>query len=368
MNCLVIIPTTGDEYAVSAPLAWMFNKHLDNVKGIFGFQLTKELVMNHDLFIIELNWFFELAEFKLLVEYIKQNNRNANILFGGLYAALKYKEIFHLLDVDYFIQGDNEMPMQMLLDSVNPKEIPNLTGKDFENPVQYVFKEDDYYNLEFSLDWFPSYSRFIEADILYQLPMILTSKGGCATVHKGCDYCMGSKHQVLKKIYNRPPLVMSNDVLMHLLEKVEKKFKNASLILLSQYNYDFSTQSFDLDMTVEIDCKIPPEKIKDVLYGFKKCVLNIPTYAAEGLSRESIERNYKEIMQMEDEDHKVKFFGNVGEAATINISEAQKPGSNSESALPEWAHWDFYMDLEQAYIFSEVFYHKLDAGRKFTGG
>jgi hypothetical protein len=39
-----------------------------------------------------------------------------------------------------------------------------------------------------------------------------------------------------------------------------------------------------------------------------------------------------------------------------------------ERALPEWAHWDFYMDLEQASIFSEVFYHKPDAGRTFTGG
>lgn len=367
MNCLVIIPTTGDEFAVSAPLAWMFSKHLDKVKGIFGFQLTKEIVINNDLFIIELNWFFELAEFKLLVEYIKQNNRNAKILFGGLYAALKYKEIFQLLDVDYFIQGDNELPIQMLLDSVNPEEIPNITGKNFENPVSYVFKENDYYNLEFSLDWFPSYSGFIEKDMLYQLPMILTAKGGCTTVHKGCDYCMGSKHQVLKKIYNRPPLAMSNDVLMHLLEKVEKKYKNASLILLSEYNYDFSTQSFDLDMTVEIDCQIPLEKIKDVLYGFKKCVINMPTFAAEGMSRESIGHNYKEIMQLEDDDHKIKIFGTVGEAATTYIPEAQKPGPNPVSTLPEWAHWDFYMDLEQAYIFSEVFYHKLDAGRKFTG-
>jgi hypothetical protein len=167
---------------------------------------------------------------------------------------------------------------------------------------------------------------------------------------------------------------MNNDVLMHLLEKLEKSFNNASLVLLSRYDYDFSNQSFDLDMTVEIDCRIPLEKIKELLYGFRKCVLNLPAYAAEGLSMEGLRERIEEFTQLEDDDHKIKLLGNVGEAAALSISEvlggsgAQPPDAGQGSELPEWAHWDFYQDLEQAYIFSEIFYHKLDAGKKFTAG
>ena len=135
MKCLIIIPTTMHNYSFSAPLTWMFSKHTDKVTGIYGFELTEELVKSYDFFIIELNWFIELFEFQLLTEYIKKNNKNAKILFGGLYAALKYKEIFPRCDVDYFIQGDNELPIEMLLQDENPAAIPNLVGKNFENQI-----------------------------------------------------------------------------------------------------------------------------------------------------------------------------------------------------------------------------------------
>lgn len=362
MQCLVIIPTTMNNYSFSAPLAWMFSNYSDKVKGIFGFQLTEELVKSYHFFIIELNWFIELAEFKLLVEYIKEKNKDAKILFGGMYSSLKYKEIFKQYDVDYFIQGDTELPIEMFLDSINPKKIPNFIGKDFENPVTYVFKEEYYKDIDFNLDWFPSYFKYVEKNQMYQLPSIVTSKGGCGAVHKECDYCMGSKYGELKKIYNRPPIFMSNDLLMSLLEKLEKKFEVASLFICTEYNYDFSNEHFNIEMNVEIDSPVATEKIEEILYAFKKCLLNISIYE-EGLCGKAVRDNLKEIIALEDKDHQVRFFSFNTEAVKYGI-----PGDHllhSETVLPEWAHWDYYIDMDEALKFSNLFY-KLHKKKKFS--
>lgn len=364
MKYLVIIPNTMHNYSFSAPLAWMFSQHIDKVTGVFGFELTGELVESHDCFIIELNWFIELYEFKLLVEYIKKKNKNAKILYGGLYAALKYKEIFAQYDVDYFIRGDNELPMAMFLDEVSPANIPNFVGKDFENPVTYTFKEEDYRDITFNLDWFPSYFRYIEGEQMYQLPMVITSKGGCSTVHKECDYCMGAKHKELIKIYNRPPITMNNDTLMNLLEKIEKKFHRASLLILSENNFDFSNRCFDIDMNVEIDSPVSIEKIEQILYAFKKCLLNISVYE-EGLCGEMIRSNYRDIIQLEDKDHQIRFFAFDKDSAKLYIPEDHL--LHAEDVLPAWTHWNYYSDFNQALIFSEMFYYNLDKSKKIGG-
>lgn len=364
MKCLVIIPTTMHNYSFSAPLTWMFSKHTDKVTGIYGFELTEELVKNCDFFIIELNWFIELFEFRLLAEYIKKKNKNAKILFGGLYAALKYKEIFQCCDVDYFIQGDNELPIEMFLEGEMPAAIPNFLGKNFENPVTYTFKEEDYQNMEFNLDWFPSYFRHIEENQMYQLPMVITSKGGCSTIHKGCDYCMGAKTREMEKIYHRPPVAMSNNTLMNLLGKVEKKFESASLLVLSRYHFDFSGRSFDLNMNVEIDSPISIEEIGEILNGFKKCLLNISVYE-DGLCGEVVRDNYDKIIKMEDKNHKIQFFTYEKDAVRLDIPEDHI--LHAEDVLPGWTHWDYYSDMEQALIFSEMFYYKLDKNKKFGG-
>lgn len=363
MKCLVIIPSTIHNHSLSAPLVWMFSKHIDNVTGIYGFELTEELVKSHGFFIIELNWFIQLFEFKLLVEYIKKENKDAKILFGGLYASLKYKEIFALFDVDYFIKGDNELPMEMFLESINPGKIPNLIGKNFENPVKYVFSKEDYRNIEFSLDWFPSYYQNIKENQDYQLPMIITSKGGCSTVHKGCEHCLGSHSEELKKIYNRPPIIINNDILINLLESVERKFESASLLFLSEYSYDFSSKYFDIDMTVEIDSIIPVDKIREILHAFKTCNLYISVYA-EGLFGTVVRDDFAKILDLEDKDHQIRFYAYLEDAAALDI-----PGDHllhSAELSPAWTHWDYYTNIYKATLFSFHFYNNLDNNRKFS--
>jgi len=159
MKTLVIIPTLLLDCSFSAPLAWMFAKHADRVKGVYGFELTRDMVLEHEQFIVELNWFVELHEFGLIVDFIRRNNRSAKILFGGMYAGIRHREIFQRYDVDHFILGDNELPIGLFVESVAPREIPNCVGRDFANPISYAFTEDQYGDLDFDLSRFPSYFK-----------------------------------------------------------------------------------------------------------------------------------------------------------------------------------------------------------------
>ncbi len=85
MKHLVIIPTVKPSYILgfSAPLAWLFSSHTDQVTGIYGFQLNDELAGSYDSFIVDLNWYFELYEFTLLVNFIKKRNPNANMYLSN---------------------------------------------------------------------------------------------------------------------------------------------------------------------------------------------------------------------------------------------------------------------------------------------
>lgn len=208
MAALVVIPALEEYYSFSAPLGWLFSKNSDQVLGIYGFEVTKELVRSHDLFILELNWFIELREFELLVSCIRRYNPGARILFGGLYSQPKFEEIFQRFEVDYFIEGYNELPMQLFLNGEDPKTIPNMVGRGFQNPTSYVFEEADYEDIEFNLDWFPSYLEYGTSKPLgrrggrYWFPYLVTSRGGCVSAHGGCEYCMGSRLRVFEDLYH----------------------------------------------------------------------------------------------------------------------------------------------------------------------
>jgi len=100
METLVVIPSSviWPRYSFSAPVAWLFSKHCDNTRGIYGFELNDNLIKQYRQFVVELNWFDELEEFGLVVNKIKKINKDSKILIGGLYAALKRKEIFDRYD------------------------------------------------------------------------------------------------------------------------------------------------------------------------------------------------------------------------------------------------------------------------------
>jgi hypothetical protein len=164
--------------------------------------LSKEYIEEYKTFIIEINWYIELYEAVLISSFIKKHNKKAKILFGGLFASLSYRQIFEKFNVDYCIKGDNELPMEMFISGTSPEEIPNFIGRDFEHDITYSFKEEDFKDLEFNLEWFPSYFRHLKdnpfprgAMNTYSMPMIITAKGDVLLLMKAVITCMGSHYK-----------------------------------------------------------------------------------------------------------------------------------------------------------------------------
>lgn len=380
MNALVVFPITMHNYSFSAPAAWLFSKNKEKVSGVYGFDLTAELVKQYDFFFVELNWFIQLYEFTQIVAFIKKINPQARILFGGLYSALKAEELFQRLDVDFYIQGDNEEPIELLLNDYPLSQIPNLMGRNFRNPVSYRFTAADFRNLEFDLDWFPSYFSYVSNNDLYymedqnyadlydyndqyHLPMIITSKGGCKVNHPGCENCMGSKYEVLRQIYHRPPVAMDNETLLALIRQIEKKYPKASLFFLSNLDYDFTDQFFNIDMSIEIDANMSVESIIRILYAFPKCKINIGIYE-EGVSGATIRKDYKRLLDAEDAQHRVAFFIYDRDTHLVDIPPERR--LYSEDTFPKWAYWDYYQDYDLAYRFGKFFHSKVKAERRFA--
>ncbi|MBN2005480.1 MAG: hypothetical protein JXA21_19130 [Anaerolineae bacterium] len=393
MKTLVIIPSLQHKYTFSAPLAWLFSHHVGYVDGIYSFALTEAIVKQYHHFIVELNWFLELYEFRLIAKFIKKHNPQATILFGGLYSQLKYKEIFEDSPVDYFIRGDTELPIQQFIEGVEPRSIPNMVGRDFENPQTYVFQQADYQNLEFNLDWFPEYLRRweefpepgadVDADFSqlplyprywekpgtkkplslrwrvppkggrYHLPMLITARGACPLSHPGCEYCMGSKHDHINDIYKRPALIMDNETCIKLLKKIEKRFKYVSLLINSGYTYDFSKEHFDLEATVEVDGRSNFEDVAKILPAFRKANFHAALYN-DGLVGKELRTDLARYSDLEDANHKVYFFAFPEDAAASEIPPDRR--LYSELVLPSWTHWDFYNNKKNALSRSRSWY------------
>lgn len=390
---LVVIPCLQHKYMFSAPLAWLFSHCSDLVHGVYSFSLDAQTVRQYDQFIVELNWFIELYEFQLIVAFIKKHNPKAPILFGGLYSQLKYPEVFRNSPVDLFIKGDAEVPIRQFVEGVDPRKIPNMVGRGFENPQTYVFQQAEYQDIDFNLDWFPDYQKrwaefpYPGADVdpdfsqmplrpqyqernaeklppalrwrvppkggLYHLPMLITARGSCPAAHTGCEYCMGARPGLSEAIYKRPPLVMDNDTCIRLLRKVEKRFDQVSLYINSQCDYDFTGEQFDLEATIEIDAKSTVEDARKILPAFRKACLHTALYE-DGLIGQGIRTNLDQYHAIEDEDHKVYFFAFPQDAANHQIPENRR--LYSELILPPWTHWDFYTDWKRALARSRSWY------------
>jgi hypothetical protein len=393
MKTLVIIPSLQHKYTFSAPLAWLFGNHVEYVDGTYSFSLDKDLVKKYDQFIVELNWFIELYEFQLITKFIKKHNPNSSILFGGQYSQLKYKEIFEHAPVDYFIRGDAEVPIQHFVEGEDPRKIPNMIGRDFENPQSYIFQQEDYPNLEFNLDWFPDFEKRwpdfpapgadVEPDFSmmpllpkywerpgrklpprlqwrvpprggrYHLPMLITARGSCPVSHDGCEYCMGSKTELGRSIYKRPPVILDNETCILLLKKIEKKFEQVSIYINTPFSYDFSHERFDLDATIEIDSKSTAEDASKILHAFRSTRLHTALYE-EGLVGSEIRKNIEKYDTIEDESHKVYFFASPEDAANHQIPPHRR--LYSELLFPAWAHWSFYNDRKNALARSRSWY------------
>lgn len=135
---------------------------LDYKYDIYGFSVNSA---NYE-------WCVEMAS------YIKTQNNNAVIVFGGGYPTRYYKEIFNKnRDIDFIILGDGELPFENLLKYIAKEEdirfIPNIaTSDDMEDKVPYCNGK---------IDYFPAFDYF-ENDTLLR--------------NKRKEYCLQTKNNI----------------------------------------------------------------------------------------------------------------------------------------------------------------------------
>jgi hypothetical protein len=187
----------------------------------------------------------------------------------------------------------------------------------------------------------------------YHLPMLITSRGGCPAAHDGCDYCLGSKTDMLYAIYKRPPLIMDNDTLIHLLKKMEKKFDKASIYINSECIYDLTGHHFDLEVTIEIDSCSTIDDARKIVPAFRKTALHAALYQ-EGVAGSAVRTDIDAYKEIEDQDHKVYFFAFPEDAQASRIPNERR--LYAEFTLPPWTDWNFYNERTNALTRSRTWY------------
>jgi radical SAM superfamily enzyme YgiQ (UPF0313 family) len=365
-QCLVIIPTTKSGvyfYGFSAPLCWLFSDNLEAVRGVYSFEVTKKLIQQYEYFIIEMNWYTTLWEFSLLVDYIKKTNKNSKILFGGLFSILKRNEIFKNFDVDYFIKGDNELPIKMFLSGDKLDSIPNFVSRHFENETTYSFQENEYDNIKYNLSWLPQYSELMkdshwngnDDDYNYPQPMIITSKG-CSVQHNGCEYCFGSQIFLYQNNYKRTQVKMNSIQINRILSDIEKYNSRATLFFTSDpREYDFNRE-YDLDITAHIMNEIYIEKIKHIQKSFKRTFLLLPIHSDGEMGKDIIE-NYEEILELNNEVHRIRFLAWIDEKNKIKNYPEILFNLDKSYNTKDW-NFNFYNDFDYSMNTSKKMYDR----------
>jgi len=371
-NCLIVIPVTKPSYSLgfSAPMSWIFSDF--KISSSYSFLLSDELIKNYEYFIIELNWITEFYEVTKIIEYIKKINKNNKILIGGLFSTIHYKNLIKYFDIDYFIKGYNEKPMKQFLAGEKISKIENIVTKNFENDTSYILDLNEWNNIKIDLSWNNIYCDFLsnienlqnfkyyeyikqDEDLKgFILPMIITSRGKCFSIHEGCEYCLGKR-----EIYS--PIYLKNEVLHNIIKNI--LYNNITLYFTTPIElYNFKNIYYDKNAFIEIDSFIKDyDKLKDMLYSFKQVACNIP------ISRNGIMGNkvysYEElklISSIQDDKHKIKFI--AYDDIYNNEEENYKNNISIHKVLhvfnPEYANYNSYIDINIAYQNSKFIFDR----------
>lgn len=352
LRTLVIFPSLCYNLSrvIPIPVVSLFVGRSKHVLGIFSYQLTPATLFSFDSFIISLGWFTQLYEVTAIIDFIRSHKKNAKILIGGLYAQLVYKTLFKKLDIDYFIKGDNEGPLDMYLEGIDPKIIPNMVGKDFENPLTYAFKKEDLGNIRYDLDWFSNYKNMLKkinskefsdsiangsytnstptkdnfsiSEFLATAPSIHIPKTGCTVGTKHCkQICIAADEGMVNFNYGRRPLIMTNEQLIENLHRIQLKgFESVSLYCDADWIYDFSGRQFNLILKLTTCAPLSAENMSKIADSFKECWFLAPVHRKSvnwenrdqamqlngflDFKKENVKKIYLEVFEREAENIK----------------------------------------------------------------
>jgi len=307
---LVIIPVSKGsfKYGFSQPLQWLFTRYYRdlNIVGVFGDDPNlKYYIQQSHTVIIELNWFYELYEFIMYLNFIKSINKKISVIGGGLFIGYHYEYLIKNTDLDYVVRGDNEYSLPLLLESLTYCKsinfIPNLVSKSFNNPIEVNY--DSLYDLKFSIEWFPTYKKrvlektLINDELYSASPVFFTYKSGCAVKNrKGCEWCAGLYSQ--KPFYNRETLKYSAQNINQYIHEYENIFDfNRITIFDMTDDFDYESLNYhDFNLFLEVHGNLSLEKLQTISSKFKS--IELITGSGTGI----IDKNYSKDREQEIQD------------------------------------------------------------------
>ena len=198
------------------------------VKGFSHKGFSNEDIKNAQIVIIDIHWYLSLSGAKILVETLREINRNLIIIAGGITASEYANILPEKFDIDYVIRGDAEYSLPRLIEAIientDISAIPNLVGKNgFSTPWKYVLnKEDLNLNEFYSIDFFPEFKQRISQLHKHnkgwppQLFPYLIPFRGCPHT---CEICAGGTTEQ-QKIFRRKAIVRSAERLQNDLQLI----------------------------------------------------------------------------------------------------------------------------------------------------
>lgn len=199
------------------------------VDGWYAADLPDTAIRAARIVLIDVHWYLSLAGAAALVRRIRQAQRSAVVIAGGLTAGLFAEQLVSDLDIDWVVRGDAERPLAdlvvALLGGREPLDVPNLVGRDgVATPWTYRLSNEDIDANDYLYDeFFPAWRRDVTS--LHRLqrswpgpihPFLVPFRG-CPLA---CVVCAGAPSEQ-RKLFRRGAVVRRAERLREDLERME---------------------------------------------------------------------------------------------------------------------------------------------------
>jgi len=246
-----------------------------NKLGLFEAEVKDIHIKAAKVVLMDIHWHFNLVSGMRLAERVRRVNRHVKIIAGGYTASIFARQITRASEIDYIVKGDTDDVLPALVEQLmaggDGRNLPNVTGKYFENHIGKVMTPERYGQMEFVEPlWFPTLVRTMR---LYQRNFYPTYTYPFVPVSRGCAFhcetCYGNpKFQKIicgRDIVFRPGESVVDDI--RRIERVEgmrlvyiigdldthRNTKNAEIVLGNKYKLNLYYEYFDIPTPEHLD-------------------------------------------------------------------------------------------------------------------
>jgi len=253
-------------------------------KGVFYYEVNKELIKNAKIAALDIHWYFHLFSVAKISAYCKKVNPSIIIITGGYTATILAEAIIKDFEIDFIIKGDAEYSFPLLVKKILNNEdirgVPNIVAKNFSSNHDYFLIQENFGKYIYNdLTWFPTLEKIIHKVQRLEYPSWI---GPWIPVSKGCKYhcsfCYGNPF-LQEKINKRKIVTRSADKVREDLIKWsgDNKIRYVHFIsdFLDSHGIDYAkavlNTTYDLSVYYEFYNIPTVEEIALFLKAFKYC-------------------------------------------------------------------------------------------------